>query len=57
MEKPDELELKTISGKVDADLYWKFKAAAAERHETIPQALENAVRLYVSIKTEQEQEQ
>ena len=43
---------KSIGGQIPEDLYWEFKEAQVNRHETATQALVNAIRLYVDIKKE-----
>ncbi len=44
-----EPETKMLGGQIDAQLYWAFKKAAAERKETMQEALTNAVLLYLDI--------
>ena len=39
--------MKNIGGAIPEDLYWDFRAAQADRHESATKALENAIRLYV----------
>lgn len=46
-------EKKTVGGAIPPELYWEFKRVQAERKETATQALENAIRLYVEIDTEE----
>jgi len=46
-------ETKTVGGAVPAELYWRFKKVQAERKESATQALENAIRLYVELDTEE----
>lgn len=46
-------ETKNIGGAVPAELYWRFKKVQAERKESATQALENAIRLYVELDTEE----
>lgn len=42
-------ETKNLNTKVNTDLYWDFKREAAKRRETIPEAVENALRLYLGL--------
>lgn len=42
-------ETKNLNTKVDTDLYWDFKREAAKRKETMPEAIENALRLYLGL--------
>lgn len=46
-------ETKTVGGAIPSELYWKFKKIQAERKESATQALENAIRLYVELDTEE----
>ena len=43
---------KSVGGQIPIDLYWAFKQAQVDRHESATQALENAIRLYVNIMPE-----
>lgn len=43
----EDRETKTVGGSVDAEVYWKFKAAAADRKESMQQALTHALMLYI----------
>ena len=40
---------KSIGGQIPVDLYWKFKQAQVDRHETATQALVNAIQLYLDV--------
>lgn len=42
-------ETKNLNTKVHEDLYWDFKREAAKRRESMPEAVENALKLYLSI--------
>lgn len=46
-----EKETKNINTPVDMDLYWDFKRAASKRREPMPEAIENAIRLYLCVDT------
>jgi hypothetical protein len=47
-------EAKSIGALIPAKLYWQFKRIQAERKETATQAIENAIRLYIELDTEEE---
>lgn len=51
MDKPikhdTKKETKTVGGSIDVDIYWKFKMAAADRQESMQQALSHAILLYI----------
>lgn len=38
---------RSIGCVIPEELYWQFKQIQAERHETMAQAIENAIRLYL----------
>ena len=40
---------RSVGGLIPEDLFWEFKSARAKRHESGPQALENAIRLYLEV--------
>lgn len=42
-------ETKMVGGLIPIDLYWEFKVTHARRKENATKALEEALRLYVSI--------
>lgn len=46
---------RSIGGVIPEELYWEFKAARAQRRETCPQALENAIRLYLDVAKEKKE--
>lgn len=50
--KEQKEKLKTLGQGIPEALYWEFKKVAAERHETMNEAVENAIRIYVSMKAE-----
>ncbi len=51
MDKPnmehEDKATKNVGGSVDADIYWAFKAATAARKESMQQALNHALLLYI----------
>ena len=57
MAVPEKPNLRSIGGSIPADLYWKFKEAQAARHESATKALENAIRLYVDVDAETQEEE
>lgn len=55
MENESSGLFRSVGGLIPEELFWEFKAARALRHESGPQALENAIRLYLEVdKTEKE---
>lgn len=49
MSKISEGGLKMLGAQVPSELHWRFKCAAAERHESMAEAIMNAAELYMSI--------
>lgn len=49
MSRITEEGLKMLGAKIPNELHWRFKCAAAERHESITEAIMNAVEIYISI--------
>lgn len=49
MAKIAEGGLKMLGAQVPSELHWRFKCAAAERHESMAEALMNAVELYIAV--------
>ena len=43
---------KLLGGQVREDLYWAFRKKAAERHEQMSEAIENAALLYLECDSE-----
>lgn len=43
---------KFVGGKVDPDLYWRFKQTYTQRKETATEALNHALNLYLEIANE-----
>ena len=43
---------KFIGGEIPIELFWEFKKAQAIRKESAKDALENAIRLYLDLPTE-----
>ena len=44
---------KAVGGQIPIELYWEFKQAQVDRHESATQALENAIRVYIDIAKEE----
>lgn len=49
MENESSGSFRSVGGLIPEELFWEFKAARAKRHESGPQALENAIRLYLEV--------
>lgn len=47
--------VRSVGGLIPENLFWEFKAARARRHENGNQAIENAIRLYLEVKTEEKE--
>lgn len=47
--KANKEETKMVGGLIPIDLYWEFKVTHARRKENATKALEEALRLYVSV--------
>ena len=46
---------KSVGGKIPETLFWQFKEAYAKRRESATEALENAIRLYIDIEREEQE--
>lgn len=47
-------ETKAVGGSIPIELYWQYKSVQANRKESAAEALENAIRLYIDLDTEEE---
>ena len=47
---------KFLGANVPADIYWEFKTAAAEREETMQDAIKNAALLYTDAKAQRKED-
>lgn len=56
MDNKSSVERRSVGGLIPEDLFWEFKSARARRHESGPQALENAIRLYLEADSEGKKE-
>lgn len=52
----EDKNTKNVGGSVDERIYWNFKAAAAERKESMQQALNHALLLYIDCKVDFDRE-
>lgn len=50
-----EKTTKNLNVAVNSDVYWNFKQEASKRGEKMPEAVENALRLYLSVTNTKEE--